>query len=93
MHFQKRIDISLVSVSVPASDSPEAQELARAEASSRKVLVADEDGALDIDGAQLHILRQIVHAGMARKGRVLGTPEEEAPQRDPPGPPSRRGPP
>ena len=61
------------------------QELARAEASSRKVLVVEDDGSLEIDDTQLQILRQIVHAGMARNGRVLGMPEAE--ERDP-----RRGP-
>ena len=71
------------------------QELARAEASSRKLLVAGEDGALEIDGAQLQVLRQIVHAGMARKARAPGAPGGGSPDGDPPphAPPSRWGPP
>ncbi len=56
--------------------------------SSRNVLVVEKDGTIEIDDTQLQILRQIVHTGMARHGRVLGTPEGEESD-----PPTRRGPP
>jgi hypothetical protein len=53
------------------------QELARAEASSSKIMIMSDDGQPEIDMEQLQTLRQIIHSAVSRKEKVFGSDEDE----------------